>query len=264
MVAGEFQTLIKNLEIFLDEISKETSVEILASEVSRNLLIKFETIKKINLLIKTESPKEKHIDFSAYYVLNNPIYYLENLKIILAWIILNQMESHIADKNGAKKLVSKILNKSFANIIHHTGNGDNGATRIISLLELLLEGFELFTKEKKESSVDLEKKKDIIAILLTDKKEFIKKMFEDDYVHKYLDVNIYKDIRYFNKERFEEFVKWLLNIIMINRLAEEKSGRKVMNLYCKMYEYLIKSSEKSGFQLDELEEILIHKNIIDK
>nr|MDA3860294.1 hypothetical protein [Melioribacteraceae bacterium] len=97
---------------------------------------------------------------------------------------------------------------------------------------------------------------------LNSKREFTHKLFEDNYVHKYLEVNIYKDVRYFNKERFEEYVKWLLNIFMIKKLSKDKNINEVFVLYCKIYEYLIESAEESGYQLDELEEILIRKNIV--
>ena len=91
-----------------------------------------------------------------------------------------------------------------------------------------------------------------------------KKLFEDNFVHKFIEVNIYKDIRYFNKERFSEFVKWLFNILMINKLVIEKDNvDEVFNLYYNIYEYLLKSAEDSEYQLNELEEILVRKNIKD-
>lgn len=260
-VVDDFEKLNLNIELFVDEVSKETSIEISVSEIKKDLLLKFETIKNINILNKQKSFKEnkEEINFDNYFVLSNSSDYLNNLKITLAWIILNQIESQIADRNSVKRLIDKILNKTFARILQKISSKDDETVKIISLLELLLDGFELFIKEKR-SNVELEKK-DIIAALLDSKKEFIKKMFEDDYVHRYLGVNIYKDIRYFSKERFEEFVKWLLNIFMINRLDDEKDCSEIMSRYFKIYKYLIESSKESGYQLDELEEILIHKNI---
>lgn len=261
LVVDDFEKINLNIELFVDEVSKESGIEISSSEFKKDLLLKFETIKNINILNKTKTVKEKKekTNFNEYFVLSNSSDYLNNLKITLAWIILNQIESQIEDKNSAKRLVDKILSKSFSGILQQISKKDNETVKTISLLELLLDGFELFIKEER-SNVELEKK-DLMVALLDSKKEFIKKMFEDDYVHRYLGVNIYKDIRYFSKERFEEFVKWLLNIFMINRLEDEKDSSEIMNRYFKIYKYLIESSKESGYQLDELEEILIHKKI---
>ncbi|MCF6270573.1 MAG: hypothetical protein L3J41_12735 [Melioribacteraceae bacterium] len=264
LIIDEFETTIKNIEIFIDETSKEMGIKISSADVNENLLKKFNSIKKINLLLKSKSSKEKNknINFGKYFVLSVGSDYSENIKVVLAWIVINHIQSQTGKRNSLRILFKKILDKSFANIIQHFGKGEYEVSKIISLLELLLDGFGLFIKENEKPNVDLKKKRDIIEALLTSKKEFIKKMFEDDYVHKYLEVNIYKDIRYFNKERFEEFVKWMLNIFMINRLSDDEDIRKVMNLYYKIYKYLIESAEESKYQLDELEEILIHKNIV--
>ena len=48
---------------------------------------------------------------------------------------------------------------------------------------------------------------------------------------------------------------------MIERLVKEGSVNDGLSLYCKLYEYLIEVSEESGYKLEELEEIVIHKNI---
>ncbi len=259
----EYETLIKNIEVFVNEISKETKSEISVKEVKENLLIKLNLIKKINLLIKPKSSRKKknNMKYAKYFILSSSTDPLENVKILLTWIVINQIQSQNVDRNSIRRLVTKILDKSFADIIHYTGKEDYESAKIISLLELLLDGFGLFAKGERDNNVNLKKKRDIIEALLSSKKEFIKKMFEDDYLHKYLEVNIYKDVRYFNKERFEEFVKWLLNVFMINRLNEDEDFSKIINLYSKIYEYLVESAEESGYQLDELEEILIHKSI---
>jgi glycosidase len=259
----EFKTLTQKLKLFINEVKLHTGIEITYSEMNEVILAKFEIIKNLNLMIKTESSeeKEKNINLTKYYTLSARSNYLENSKIILAWLILNEVELKIADISEAKKLTNKILNRSFADSIYRTGKGHEEVVKTISLLEVLLEDFNDITTKEKTAKINLKKKQDIIEYLLSSKKEFVRKLFEDNYVHKYLEVNIYKDIRYFNKERFEEFVKWLLNLFMINRLSKENNIKDILNLYCKTYEYMIESAEESGFQLDELEEILIHKNI---
>jgi len=262
-VNRDFETLLKNIEGFIDEVSKEVSIENSTSENSLDLLKIFVIIKNINLQIKKEGSKETKngVNLTEYFVLSNSSNHVENFKVLLSWIIMNQLQSQIVDKDSAKKLINKILTKSFSDIIQKGDNSEDSATKINSLFILLLDGFELFVKEEK-SSVDLKKKKDIIVALLDSKKEYIKKLFDDDYVHRYLEVNIYKDIRYFSQERFEEFIKWLLNIFMIQRLVDEKEIDEVMKRYFSIYKYLIESSKKSGYQLDELKAILIHTNII--
>lgn len=210
----EFLNLSKKLELFTKEISNYTGLIMPFSEIEEVVLRKFGIIKELNLLIKSEISEEKkrHINLTKYFVLSTRADYLENSKIILAWLIHQEIDSRIANKNESKRLTNKILHKSFANSIYRTGKGQDEVVKIISLLEVLLEDYKTLTSEKKTAKVNLNKKQDIIGYLLSSRKEFIRKLFEDNYVHKYLEVNIYKKIRYYNKERFEEFVRWLLNI----------------------------------------------------
>jgi len=262
LVNNDFKTLLLNIDRFIDEVSKETAIDSSTTDNSIDLLRVFGTIKNINLQIKKESSTniKKGMKFSEYFLLSNSANNDERSKVILAWIILNQLQTQIVDKNIAKKLIVKILNKSFSKIIEIGDGKEDSADKINSLLILLLDGFELFIQEEK-SNVDLVKKKDIVVALLDSKNEFIKKLFNDDYVHRYLEVNIYKDVRYFSQERFEEFVMWLLNVFMIQRLADEKDFDEIMERYFNIYKYLIESSKESRYHLDELEEILIHKSI---
>jgi hypothetical protein len=126
-------------------------------------------------------------------------------------------------------------------------------------LELLLEDYnELMNNQKGIVASD---KKEILESFLKRKEKFVIKIFEDNYVHNFLGVNIYKDVRYFNKERFEEFIKWLLNIFMFTELISVNHIADILQLYGKLYNHLIEAAEESGFRLDELEEILIHRDI---
>jgi len=261
----EFNSVLQKIEYYADAISLHTGLKILFTEIEKNILAKFEIVRELNLLIKSEVSEEKkrNVNLSKYFILSTHSDYLENSKIFFAWIIQNEIESQIVNKNEAKQLTNKILNKVFTNSIYRTGKGYEEVVKTISLLEVLLEDFTTISTGLNYAKVDVKKKKDIIDYLLSSKKEFVRKLFEDNYVHRYLEVNIYKDTRYYNKERFEEFAKWIINIFMINRLTKDKSTneRELLSFYCYMYEYLIESSVESGFQLDVLEEIIIHKNM---
>ncbi len=258
-IKSSFENLIENVNLMIEEFSKITNSKIEVAGVVEDIESKLDVIKNLNSHSNTKSPKEKLIKKNKFFVLSSNSDYLENSKIFLAWIVLNSISPLIKKENSNEKIISRILNKSFKEILSNSGKD---GIKTISLIELLLEDFNSLLVADGIADINLKKQKDIIDYLLTSKKEFVSKLFEDNYVHKFLEVNIYKDIRYFNKEKFEKFVKWLFNILMINKLVDDSENiDEVFNLYCKIYEYLLESAEESGYQLDELEEILVHKNI---
>jgi len=218
-------------------------------------------IRNINLFIKTEnvSKKKEYNGFDIFYIFSDRADYKENLKIFLAWVVFYNLQKAFAVNTDVKKLIDRILHKSFAEVIYRTGKGEKEVTKIIALLELLLEDYnELMNNQKGIVASD---KKEILESFLKRKEKFVIKIFEDNYVHNFLGVNIYKDVRYFNKERFEEFIKWLLNIFMFTELISVNHIADILQLYGKLYNHLIEAAEESGFRLDELEEILIHRDI---
>jgi len=261
----EVKSFIPKLELFVNEIAKHTHIKINFPEIEKNVLAKFDVIKELNLFIKSEISEEKkrNVNLSKYFILSEDSDYLENSKILFAWLFLNEIEQQIVNKNDGRQLISKILNKAFANPIYRTGKGYEEVVKAISLLEVLLEDYNTTPFGLNQQKINFSKKKEINEYLRTAKKEFIRKLFEDNYVHRYLEVNIHQQIRYFNKERFEEFARWILNIFMINRIYKTDNAdlKEMLLLYFHIYEYLVNSSIESGYQLDVFEDILIHKNM---
>jgi hypothetical protein len=247
------------LENFIAEVSKETRIEISAEKIETKIKSNSEIIEKVNALIKKEFLSKEIIpkELDNYFIMNPFASTNENMKIFFAWLILKEVKSQIDDVNISQKIISKTLANSFKAII----TNDDIAFEKSVLVEILLEDFDVIEERQKVKETKLSKRKDISDYFLNSSAEFIRKIFEDNYVHKYLKVNLYKDVRYFNRERFEEFVKWLLNIFMFEKVFNEAKPKEILHLYFDLFKYLIESAEESDYKLDELEDILIHQDI---
>lgn len=156
-----------------------------------------------------------------------------------------------------------------------------------SLLNVLMK-FENLIEDCKERKLSAEKDQNIFKT-----KNLIADLLEDDYVKALLDVNYYDDVWYFNKEKFEDLIEWLLTIHLTSVLevtvqtndgenivsekdvernkVEKKEENSENNLkgqnlkienistgkdVFKDYEEIIRLSAKSKFNLDMLVEMI--------
>jgi glycosidase len=89
----------------------------------------------------------------------------------------------------------------------------------------------------------------------------IKILLDDPLVQQFLEINSYKGIVYYRKERFEELIHWFCTLSLVHhinpspkRVAE---GRDVLKLFSKMIVELKEISKESKFQFDALKEKLM-------
>ena len=250
----------RKLKVFLDEYETKTDTKVSSSEIFDKILKHLKSINDFNILIKNKTlKKEDCTEINDYFIFNDKVKYISNIKIFFVQLIFNEIKLNAVDKTIVEQLNYKILNNSFSKILYKNGFEYEEVIRTISLIEILSEdywnGAEVLSKE------NIKAKNGIVGldIMVANMKKFVRKLFEDNFLHNYLEVNIYKDIRYFNKERFEEFVKWLVNIFMLNN-PSVKNDSQIFILYCKVFDELIEAAKKSEYQLDELEELLIYKS----
>ena len=55
-------------------------------------------------------------------------------------------------------------------------------------------------------------------------------MLEEDIVHKFIKVNVFEGITYFNKERFEDLIRWIMLFDLIEATSSIKSNKKEKRL----------------------------------
>ena len=178
--------------------------------------------------------------------------------MLVSWTLLNEIKTIIRNSEISKNLCTRILSNYNKG---ETSNDINEKTTFEDtfLVEILLEEFDSASDSKGEIKNNDSDVPDIMDYFKDRRKKMVQKILEDNYVHKYLEVNIYKGVRYFNKERFNLFVKWLLNVLMLKKLSFAEKPNEVVDSYLQVFKYLIESAEESKYKLDELEDILIHK-----
>ncbi|MDH3267914.1 MAG: alpha-amylase family glycosyl hydrolase [Ignavibacteria bacterium] len=145
-------------------------------------------------------------------------------------ILLKQLFSKKSDNEKIHILFDELLlSKPVTNILQKQTNGTSIYQRI-ELIKVLLMSF-LMEKKKtqaktvsKKSNVSSPKKQDENEILT-----LIKSLLGENIVHNFLRVNEFEGITYFNKERFEELLRWILlfNLTqMASHINEKQDGKK--------------------------------------
>lgn len=93
-------------------------------------------------------------------------------------------------------------------------------------------------------------------------KEDLEKLFSDNYFQNVLRKNTFNGINYFNKEWFEEILKWVFLFSLIKNSEEisskdkilkkdETSLKKKINEELKLYDELLKTASEKGYNFDE-------------
>jgi hypothetical protein len=145
-------------------------------------------------------------------------------------ILLKQLFSKKSDNGKIHKLFDELLlSKPVTHILQKQANGTSINHRI-ELIQLLLTGFLLEKKKtttkmvSKKSTLTIPKKQDENEILT-----LIKSLLAENNVHNFMRVNEFEGITYFNKERFEELLRWILLFKLTqisSHIFEKQEGKK--------------------------------------
>jgi hypothetical protein len=112
-----------------------------------------------------------------------------------------------------------------SNLLQKQSNGTS--SQRIDLIKTLLIAFSL---QKKKSDKTIGDKKTKLAVKSdTEINNFmpsIKVLLRENNVHNFLRVNEFEGTTYFNKERFEEFFKWIL-LFQLNGISSRINDRKL-------------------------------------
>ncbi len=118
-------------------------------------------------------------------------------------ILLKQLFVKKSDNEKIHILFDELLlSKPITHILQKQANGTSLHQRI-ELIKILLISF-LFEKKKNPAKTENKKSEE------TEFSSSIKSLLAENIVHKFLRVNEFEGITYFNKERFEEYLRWIL------------------------------------------------------
>ena len=200
-------------------------------------------------------------------------------------LLLKQLFSKKSDSGKINILFDELLlSKPVTNLLQKQSNGTSIHQRI-DLIKTLLN---IFSLEKKKSDKTIGDKKTKMAVKSdTETNNFmpsIKVLLGENIVHNIIRVNEFEGTTYFNKERFEEFLRWilLLNLTQpVEKLDKKKQSSKTeiekeilvksKNIYERFIE-LIDKAELCGYdfvkfnkELDYIPKIIVKtKKLIKK
>ncbi len=249
-----------NLKLFLDEYKKQTGIDNSASEIFEKIISNIEKIRTlVNLVESKVFVKKNSTKIDDFLLFVDGVNKIPNVKIFITLVIFNILESGSEDKPTAKQLTNNILHNSLSKILNKSNFENDRIIETISLIEVLLDDYSDSKKEISSLKTKLKANANILDYFVKEKKKFVSKLFEDDFVRNYLRVNTYKDITYFNKERFDDFAKWQCNLFMLSELSSKKITDKIPLLCSDIYNELTKAASKSEYHLDELKRMLNNK-----
>ena len=255
---------------FLTVLGEHYKLKVDEKKFQDDFVNNLNTLHKLNLILNSEFSEEKKLSKEGmkFIVFSAEANYRENLIIYIIWLVIGSLDEVINKNNDLNfYLRERILSKSVKNILDRLGRGESDEYRLTTLLKIILDfDNNLFNDDFiLDEFVALRSQKDISQFIATKKQNYIKTLFNDDYVRLYLNVNYYEDVWYYSKEAFEELAEWILSISFVKYLSHESLNHsQVKELITKLFllnKYLLDCSDQSGFQLEKLETILLHIKI---
>ncbi len=163
---------------------------------------------------------------------------------LLAWLFTRDLGYVVSETNAAQISRSWIdewlLGKIIAASLQDLGANESTAWRSVGLVKLLIEHGQ---------PCDLRP---------DNAQQVLEAWLADGEVQRFIGVNRYQGILWFNKEAFEEWLWWMFTAAVINLTAlpkPDQSGESVAKdiLACyEMIRHLIAASEAAGYQVEKL------------
>jgi hypothetical protein len=175
-------------------------------------------------------------------------------------ILLKQLFVKKSDNEKIHILFDELLlSKPVTNILQKQPGAGSFYQRI-ELIKILLIGFLLEKKKRAKPSTDEETKLTTKSgVIKSDILPSIKVLLKENNVHNFLQVNEFEGITYFNKERFEELLKWILLFYLAHlhsqlNLVEDKKkkptrteiDREIIKYTKNNFERFIELIDKAG------------------
>ncbi|MBI4811727.1 MAG: hypothetical protein HY800_09870, partial [Ignavibacteriales bacterium] len=171
------------------------------------------------------SSNDQRIDRNSYSILDFSDQ--RNCLIIYSWLILQSL-----GYSEETKLYDRLrLDKALKDIFESFNFNNDLIQETTALIKLLLSDF----------------------ILFSEKQVNVQKFYEFSEVQEFIQLNEHESIRYFNKERFEEMVKWFFikDTISNKELMSEKFMTKFL-----LYRRMLDVSIKSEYKFDKFKQLL--------
>jgi len=161
--------------------------------------------------------------------------------ILLGWMVFQSL-GHPKQLEAFDSLRGE---KALLDIFQRFGISEHRSRDDMRLLRILLAHPDVFTEKKEE-----------VAARLRD-------LLDSDEVREFIKVNSHQGVWYYNKEKFEELVHWLLKVSAVRRAAIE--GRDKGMAFRKLVELavqkMMKLSDEVGYRLEDLKARLSSRSL---
>lgn len=258
-VTSEFEKLINEIRQFYNIDKDDKSI----TKFEKSII----NVKTINqLLAEFLSVKEsiKYKGFKEVFRLSDSSNYNETSVIYLLYAVIISVKEFFSETGEVNKdnfEHALLLDIPLHDILQHLGRGEHEIFSEMTLLNILTDHCcNVFQLDEAPQEFEITKEN-------TELKEFLKKhkakeftkFLNDDYVKTYLGVNFHEGIWYYSKENFEELIDWCSSIELISfnksKLSSDEILIRTRNIFY-MNQYLKEISIKSGYKLEEFEQMI--------
>lgn len=262
--------ITKDFEDFIVETKKHFNLKVNEKDIINNLKKELSTIEYLSNIIQVNYSKDRP---KKNIAIKNAITIIskndQNIKLTFIYIIIKQVKElfnskNLTNKNGLSEL---LLATPVKNILKGNSSNSLDATHYISLINLLL-NIDLFLTSASIQYNKFDKlttKKELAQFFVKYKKDLIKNIFNNDFAKTYLEVNTFEDTVYYNKQRLEELLDWIMALSLMNYIQIQQKGEKVKpkskiinftnNLFI-LNSNLKTTSDKCGYKFDLMKDEL--------
>lgn len=161
--------------------------------------------------------------------------------VLMIWAFLSNLAGPCSDPDAAQLNREIVERKPVQNLIIKTltdlGYSDYEAWKNTQAIQVMINNLKSITEE-------------------SGSKDLVETWLKDEKVQQYLEVNTYNDIRWFNKERFEDLL-WYQMVGRFFKLVLEKETDVTLMLETllaqdQLFEQITEAEEDSDFQIDKL------------
>ncbi len=241
-----------------NELSKIRSLSISSEEFLENIETDLSVISDFNLsfaeTIRTKKNTKWITEVRSILFNKDDAARKRDLSFLIINTVFSRILKSLNNSNDIQNhFEDLILWKAFFEFAGFHNYDDSG--RMYELSKSLVQANNiLFTDlENKSKKVSEKKEQDIL-------KNYLYNLFEDENISRFIQVNEYLHIRYFNKERVEELLRWIFIITLINKCGLT-NGKKIpsqkyftdkLKNYYQTYLKILELIAKSEYKVDLL------------
>jgi len=254
----------KNFENFIYEIKNHFNLKITSKDIVKYFVNDLSSIEHLFSTTQNYFSKDrpkKNIDIRNMIRINSGV---KELKLLLIYFTVKHIKELFTNKSKSNndELSTLLLVTPVKSILRID---EYDTTKYITLLNLLLDVDLTLTNSTIQNNkfIKLTTKKELIQFFVKDKIDFVNEILTNDFVKSYIEVNTFKDVSYYNKQKYEELIDWIIALSILNYISIEQKG-KAAKINSKIVHYInnlfvldskLKDiSDKCGYRFDELKD----------